>query len=220
MSGAGVRKYTFDTVFEPGGKIVQLDPLAKTRFTRDEVEAACAAARTEGENGAVAAAEARAAAALERLAGAAEAALSRLDAESAALKTDAAGLSLMAARAIAGAALEAYPDAALDGLVADVADELRVAPRVRVTLPEALLDRLGPRVEAALAAVGFAGRADVVPAPDAAAGDVALDWGRGSVSERRDDASASVEAAIRNWLIQETGEAAQLDLFTAPEDPA
>src|SRR5262245_34504632 len=129
---ATVRKYGFETEFAPDGAIVRDAP---KRLTPEEIAAECAAAYERGKNDALAQAERHAAAALEALADAASAVLTRLDAESRAMREEAARVAMAASRKIAGAALDAFGAERAAAAVESAMDALRHQPRLVVKLP-------------------------------------------------------------------------------------
>src|SRR5512134_766204 len=100
-----VRKYAFDTEFAPDGEIMREPP---KRITPEEVQSASSEGYERGKQDALAQAERRTAAALEAIADAASAVLTRLEVESQAMRTEAAQVALAAARKIAGAALDGF----------------------------------------------------------------------------------------------------------------
>src|SRR6185312_13599301 len=99
------RKFAFDTEFAPDGAILRD---AAKKITPEEIEAQSAQAYQKGKHDAVAQAEREAAAALQALADASSAILTRLDAESRAMREEAARVAIISARKIAGEALDKF----------------------------------------------------------------------------------------------------------------
>ena len=190
MSG-DPKPFDFGAEFAPDGQVLRSSTVRKI-FTVDEVEAERAAAREEGRRGA----EGEAAQALKTLAGQMQLALS----QTAAISAASAEMALAAARKIAGEALAARPEAELLALVEECAAELREAPRLRVRLPDNLIEALKPQLEQAVADIGFEGRLKVEPMEGGAPGAVSLDWDDGAVCFDPADAGARIEALVRARL--------------------
>ena len=192
-----IRKYGFDTEFAPDGAIVRDAP---KRLSPEEIEAECAAAYERGKQDAVAQAERRAAAALEALADAASAVLTRLDAESAAMREEAARIALAAAHKISGAALDAFGAERAAAAVEAAMDALRHQPRLLVKLPAAEVDALKARIEAMCETHAYAGAVLVRADEKLRAGEVVIDWSDGvitlSPTEAAERINSLVEAAL------------------------
>jgi flagellar assembly protein FliH len=195
------KRFVFDTVFD-GDKVVT-PPRPKRSFTADEVEAARADGYRAGERSAVAKAEGEAAAALAQIAGTAREALQALTLLAHDHRTAAADLALTAARKIADAALDAFPEAPAAAALAALARDLEATPRLMVHV--AVQD--APRLEAALNTAadqaGFAGQ--IILKPDASLPRAAFifDWGDGRAAFDPQAASERVEAALHAALTAE-----------------
>jgi flagellar assembly protein FliH len=194
---AQVRKYGFDTEFTPDGAVVREAP---KRLTPEEIAAECAAAYERGKQDAVAQAERKAAAALEALADAASAVLTRLDAESAAMREEAAKIAIAAAHKISGAALDAFGAERAAAAVEAAMDALRHQPRLLVKLPAADVEALKPRIAAMCETHAYAGAVLVRADDKLRAGEVVIDWSDGVVTlspaEAADRINALVDAAL------------------------
>ena len=192
-----VRKYGFETEFAPDGAVMREAP---KKLTPEEIEAQCAAAYERGKQDAVAQAERKVAAALEALADAASAVLTRLDTESAAMREEAARIALAAARKISGAALDEFSAERAAAAVEAAMDALRHQPRLLVKLPPADAEVLKTRIAAMCETHAYAG-AILVRAEDALrTGEVVIDWSDGVVSlspaEAAERINTLVEAAL------------------------
>jgi len=198
---AQVRKYGFDLEFAPDGRTVREAP---TRLSPEQVAAECAAAYERGRQDAVAQAERKAAAALEALADAASAVLTRLDAESAAMREAAARIALAAARGISGAALDAFGAERAAAAVEAAMDALRHQPRLVVKLPPCDVETLKPRITAMCETHAYAG-AVLVRADDALrTGEVVIDWSDGVISLKPDEAAERINALVEAALAAPT----------------
>ena len=194
---AQVRKYGFDTEFAPDGAVMREAP---KRLTPEEIAAECAAAYERGKQDAVAQAERKVAAALEALADAASAVLTRLDTESTAMREEAARIALAAARKISGEALDAFSVERAAAAVEAAMDALRHQPRLLVKLPPADAEVLKPRIAAMCETHAYAGAILVRAEDGLRTGEVVIDWSDGVVSlspaEAAERINTLVEAAL------------------------
>jgi flagellar assembly protein FliH len=188
-----IRKYGFDTEFAPDGAIMREAP---KRLSPEEVEAECAAAYERGKQDAVAQAERKAAAALEALADAASAVLTRLDTESKAMREEAARVAIAAARKIAGASLDAYGQERGIAAVDAAMDALRHQPRLVVRLPTADVAFLQPRIDTMTATHAYAGAVLVRGDDTLRAGEVVIDWSDGCVRMSPDEALERINTLV------------------------
>lgn len=203
------RKFAFDTEFAPDGTILNDATSGARRFTPDEVETARAAAYAQGKDDATAAAERAAAAALSEIAASAGALLQTMATESQAMRTDAAQLALVAARKIAGAALDAFGEARALGAIEAAMESLRHGPRLIIRTPQHMADALKPRIEEMAAEHGFGGAIVVRPDANLKAGAVVLDWTDGVVRIDPAEIAERIDALITTALAgAATGDAA------------
>jgi flagellar assembly protein FliH len=196
------RKFVLDTVFGDDN-VVYSAPRPKRSYTPEEVEAIRAEAYAEGERSAAVKAQEAQAEALRHIAQAVVGALGALAAVAHEHRAGAARLALAAARKIADAALDAFPQAPLDSALESLAREVEAVPR--------LIARVAPgRVEAVQAAlsqtavqVGYPGQ--ILTRPDAALTGAAfvLDWGDGSAAFDPEQAAARVAHALETALAAE-----------------
>ena len=188
-----IRKYAFDTEFTPDGAIVKDAP---KRLTTEEVAAECAAAYERGKQDAVAQAERHTAAALQALADAASAVLTRLDAESQAMRAEAAHVALAASRKIAGAALDAFGHERAAAAIEAAMDALRHQPRLVVKLSPEAAETLKPRIAEMTETHAYAGAVLVRAEPGLRAGAVVIDWSDGVIHMNPDDAAQRIATLI------------------------
>ena len=198
---SNVRKYAFDTEFTADGKIVREGAAGvKSRYTPEEVEAERKAAYEKGKQDATAQAERDAAAALKRLAEAAETTLSRLDHESRDMREEAARVAVAAARKIAGLALEGFGVESAQGAIEAAMDALRHQPRLLVKLPPAMAEQLRDRVEEMRLSHAYDGSILIRDDAKLAAGEVVIDWTDGAISLNPEDTAARIDALVEAAL--------------------
>lgn len=196
------RPFTFDTVFDGDRVIAPVRPKAVV-YTAEDLEAARAAGYASGRADAVARAEADAAAALAEATAAIRAALAALTALAHDHRTASAELALTAARKIAGAALDQFPEqpalAALDAL----ARELESRPRLIVRAAPAGAERLEAVLSQAAEHAGFAGQLAVKADPALPRAAFVFDWGEGRAAYDPDKAADMVQQALDRALAAE-----------------
>ena len=198
-----LRRFDFDTVFDDAGAIAYEAPRPRRMVSPEEMEAAKAQAYAEGERSAVAKAEAAAAAALRETAQALGTALTALAEVAHAHKEGCAELSLAAARAIADAALDAFPDAPAAAALQTLIREVEAAPRLIVRTAAADPDRLRATLESVAANAGMAGQVTVKPEPGMARAAFTFDWGDGKAAFDPAAAAARVAEAVNAALLAE-----------------
>ncbi len=199
------RVFAFQTEFTPTGDIV--GGANRKFFTREEVEQMSASARTEGEKSA----QARGFASIDRITGHLAPIAPQLSLLAETLRREAAELALVAARRIAGHALDANGARLAAEAVAAAVRLLKNAPNVIVT---AAADA-APEIERRLDTLRKEGRVSAIAfTPDAKAkpGDWRIEWAEGSVGFSREDVEAAINAIIEARL--EDPVAPQLELFS------
>ncbi|MGA0601736.1 flagellar assembly protein FliH [Caulobacter sp. KR2-114] len=203
MSDAAPRKFTFDTVFDGAGNIASQPAPYKRVYTADEVEKIRNQARAEGLAAGQATAQAQTAQALMQVAEAARMALPTLAAAAHEHRVGSAGLALAAARKIADAACDRFPDAPIQEALAALAREIEAAPKLVVFAPADRLDEVQAALNETAGNIGYGGqiiaRAD--PAMPRAA--FVLDWGDGRAAFDPNAAAARVAEALEAALAAE-----------------
>jgi flagellar assembly protein FliH len=152
------RKFTFDTVFDGAGNVASAPAPYRRSYTADEVERIRAEARAQGEAQANAQVQAQTAQALAAIGQAAQAALATLAEAAHTHRVGSAELALAAARKIADAACDRFPDAPAQAALAALAREIESAPRLIVTAPAAHLEAIQAALEETANAIGFPGQ--------------------------------------------------------------
>lgn len=198
---ANVRKYAFDTEFGPDGAIVKDAP---KKLTPDEIAAECAAAYERGKQDALAQAERQTAAALQAIADAASAVLTRLDAESQAMREEAARVAIAAANKIAGAALDGFGHERAAGAVEAAMDALRHQPRLVVKLSPEATETLKPRIAEMCETHAYAGAVLVRAEAGLKSGEVVIDWSDGVITMNPDDAAERINILVEAALAAPT----------------
>jgi flagellar assembly protein FliH len=197
------QKFSFDTVFDAEGAVAYAAPRPKRMYTADEVEQIRREAYAEGERAALASIAAQQQVALAGVAAACRAALPSLAAVAHEHRVSSADLSLACARAIAGAALERFPEAPLQAALASLAQEIEATPRLVITAAPELAERLQALLNDTAANLGYAGAIQVRPEGELPAHAFILDFGDGQAAFDPQAAAARVTAALEAALAAE-----------------
>ena len=202
MTQAALQRFSFDTVFETDGRVIA-PPRPKKVFSPDEVELIRAQCFAEGERSAVSVAQQAQAVALSQIAAAAQGALGGLAMVAHEHRAGAAKLALAAARKIADAALERFPEAPIAAAVEALAREVEAVPKLIARAPAAHADAMRAALEQAATAAGYPGQIVVRADPDMPLAAFVLDWGDGSASFDPIQATARVSQALDEALAAE-----------------
>lgn len=187
MSGA--KKFTFGTDFREGGR-------------RAAGEADIAAARAEGvvagrEQGRREA-ESQLSGLVAQLARAAERLVAQEAAHAAEVEAQAAHVAIVAARAMAGAALEQRPFAALESGLRECLSHARHAPHLVMRVNSGAVEAAEELVKRLAQETGFGGRMMVLGEPDIAPGDGRIEWSDGGFVIETERLTQLVEQAVAN----------------------
>jgi flagellar assembly protein FliH len=190
---APLQKFTFDTVFEDSGRVIA--PFRpKKNFTADEVEAIRRECFAEGERSAVARAQEAQAMALQQIAAAAQGALGGLAM---------ARLALAAARKIADAALERFPEAPAAAALEALAREVEAVPRLMARCAPDQVEEIQAALEQAAQSAGYPGQIVVRADANLPVAAFVLDWGDGSAAFDPNESAARVAQALDEALAAE-----------------
>ncbi len=218
MTTETITKFSFGTEFAADGTILRDGENWRQSFTREEMEAECEKAYARGRDDVLVKSEEAALQTVQTLSRQCIQILSTLKDQSNACRTQAMELVLVAARKIAGQALEQFPDTQVEDTVREVLKDLRSAPRLVVTCPNTVSDSLTYKLEEMAKQSAFDGALEVRLDEQAAAGDVNLEWAQGEVCITTEDIAQRVETTIRQWLAATEEQEAQRDLFVQYDD--
>ena len=208
------QRFGFDTVFDDAGDIAaQAPPRPKRTYTPEEVQAERAQAFSEGERSVVARAEQAAAAALAEIATQVKAALPALTNLIHEHRTSSADLALACGRAIAGAALEQFPEAPVAAALTALAREIESQPRLIVRVNGDLVERTRTALEGLAQSLGYPGQILVKDEPRTPPAGFILDWGDGRAAFDPTEAAGRVENALRTAVSAEGLHAEPINLF-------
>lgn len=201
-----VHRFQFETEFTPDGDVVA-GPKRKY-VLREEVDVIAASARAEGE----AKAQAKGIASVDRVIGHLAPTSSQLIQIAEQLRREAAELALIAARKIAGDALDKAGNETAANAIAHAIKLLKGNPIVTISLPPNSIQEVQQRLEQ-LRGQGRASNLSFAADPNAKPGDWRVEWAEGSTGFSRDDVEAAIDAVVKARL--EDPVAPQLELFSA-----
>lgn len=203
MSSLPHRRFDFGDVFDGDGGVTPSRAPYRRSYTHEDVERLCEQARAEGEAAAMRRIEAAQAQALAQIAEAVRASLSTLSAAAHEHRIGAATLALVAARRIADAALELFPEAPARAALDALAREVEAAPRIVVRASPNLVERLQEVLAFTADQIGFTGRIDVRGEPGTPDAAFSFDWGDGKASFDPEAAAVRVSDALDAALASE-----------------
>lgn len=204
------RIFNFETEFTPQGEI--LSGPDRKYFSRDETEVMSAKARADGEAKARQTVEAKGFASVDRIVANLAPVAAQLAGIAEQLRAEAAEMAMIAAKKIAGAALDKAGEETAATAIAEVVRQLKLNPVVTVFVaPEALAD-VERRAEQ-LRRLGVGASISFVANPNARPGDWDVVWSEGSAGFSREGVEAAIDAIIKARLQDPV--APQLELFSA-----
>ena len=204
------RIFNFETDFTPQGEI--LSGPDRKYFSRDETEVMNARARADGEAKARQTVEAKGFASVDRIVANLAPVAAQLAGIAEQLRAEAAEMAMIAAKKIAGTALDKAGEEAAATAIAEVVRQLKLNPVVTVfDTPEALADV--ERRSEHLRRLGVGASISFVANPNAKPGDWDVVWSEGSAGFSREGVEAAIDAIIQARLQDPV--APQLELFSA-----
>ena len=198
--------FLFATEFNADGEV--LSGPERKYFSRDEADQLAAKARAEGE----ARAKQAGFASVDRIVGALAPVAAQLSAAAEQLRAEAAELAMIAAKRIAGAALDRQGEEIAAAAIADVIRQLKLNPAITVAISPDAIPAVERRLEQ-LRAKGVGGSVSFAPDARAKPGDWRGEWADGATGFSRDAVEAAIDTIIASRLQDPV--APQLDLFAA-----
>jgi flagellar assembly protein FliH len=199
-------RFNFEVEFTPSGDVLK-GPDRKF-FSREEADQIAAKARSEGEKRA----EAKGFAAVDKVAAQLSPVQAQLAAAATTLRQEAAELAMIAARKIAGAALDKNGEEAAVAAIANAVRQLKGNPVVIISIAPDSLPQIERRLEQ-LRRHGIGATLQFVGDPNAKTGDWHVSWGEGATGFSRDAVAAAIETALKARLDDPVEP--QLELFSA-----
>ncbi len=202
--------FRFAIEFTPDGEV--LSGPDRKYFSREEADRLAAQARAEGEARARQGVEAKGFASVDRIVVNLAPVAAQLSAIAETLRAEAAELAMIAARKIAGMALDNAGEEAAAIAVAEVVAQLKTGPTIVVACAPEAHAAIERRLEQ-LRAKGIGASITFRPDPQARPGDWRVEWAEGSTGFSREGVESAIERVLRARLQDPV--APQLDLFSA-----
>jgi len=202
--------FAFEVEFTPAGDVLK-GPDRKF-FSREEADQLAASARSEGETRARQAVEAKGFASVDKVAAHLSPVQAQLAAAADTLRQEAAELAMIAARKIAGAALDRNGEEVATVAIANAVRQLKGNPVVVVSVAPDSIPQIERRLEQ-LRRHGIGVTLQFIGDPKAKPGDWHVSWGEGATGFSRDAVAAAIENALKARLDDPVEP--QLELFSA-----
>ena len=194
------KPFAFDREFAADGTVLRDGEKIRKVLTEAEAAALADEAAEQARKGEESQAARATVDALKQVTAKLQALHARLDQESDALREDAARLALVAARAIAGAALEQYGEETIKACVVEALADLRAEPRIAVRVAPHLADPIAERLYAFAQNEGMDGAVVVRADEEIAMGDCVVEWRAGAIERTASEIEARIEDTVRKWL--------------------
>jgi len=192
-------KFLFDVDFSPGA-----ERTAERAAAKAELEAAVADAEARGYQTGYAAcqaeANARMAAALERIGSAIAALADNMHGIEQRLEAEAVEVAVAVATKLASELVAREPFAEIAALAADCFEHVVGAPHVVVRVNDALYSEARERLEEIARVSGFGGRLVVLAEPEVAPGDCRIEWADGGLTRDQTKTAAAINEVVANYV--------------------
>jgi flagellar assembly protein FliH len=202
--------FAFETEFLPTGEVI--GGPGRKYFSREETDQLAAKARADGEAKAKQAAEVKGFASVDRIVAHLSPVSGQLAQIADTLRREAAELAMIAAKRIAGTALDQAGEKTAAEAIGQAVRLLKNNPTIIVTLAAESLPEVERRMEQ-IRRTGQGVNMTFVADPNARPGDWRIEWADGSVGFSREQVEATIDATIAARL--EDPVAPQLELFSA-----
>ena len=197
------RKYAFDTVFDDDGDVTGSAPVRKAFYTALEVEQIRADGVAEGRRTALDQAQKDQARCLAEIRQAIAQSMGILSRTAHDHRAGVVELAMTAARKIADAALDKFPEAAAEAALASLMQEVESHPRLMVRASQAALEHVTASLERVAASAGYTGQVTVRADPELEGAAFIFEWGEGRAAFDPAQAAVRVAAALEAALAAE-----------------
>ncbi len=207
-------KFQFDTVFDRDGNVVAAPPpRPKTRFSREDIDAAFAEGQTAGQADAQAEAARMVAAALQDVAGQLTGILQSLKTETDMARGEAARLAFETGSALARKLIDAQPEEEVTALIGECLALMRDTPQITIRVPPEVADAAAADIQKVAEANGFEGAVQIEKDTTLQGTDCKLTWIGGGATLSLEQKIEAIHSLIADHLATESP--TQLDLFNA-----
>ena len=189
--------FSFDTVFGEDGTVLQEGGQKYRRYTQTELDEAVAAARAEAIASVEAETQRQIAANVKQIAEQLMPSLPFAMALADQLRHQSAELTLMLARKIADAAIDAYPKEAVQACLSAALDDLPGAARITLKISPQLEEAVRPVLERLTTPET---EINLVADPSAPPGAWSIEWDKGAITHNPELLAEKLEEIVRNYL--------------------
>lgn len=200
MTAAGHQKFCFDLSFDGTDDVAAAARPRKALYSAAEVDKIRAEALEDGRRAALEAQEGERLTLTREIGQSVRQAVEHLTEVAANHRAGLAELALTAARKIAGAALDRFPEAPARAAFDALLTEVEAQPRLMVRASEAAVARVEAALCEAAEAAGYAGLTVVRADPGLAGAAFVFEWGEGRAAFDPDESAARVAAALEAAL--------------------
>lgn len=208
------QKFDFSPIHDPDGDFTPIK--RKKVLNEQDIANARSEGYQEGENSQVVIAHKQTAESLRAIASMMQMILGKLSQESRQLREDAIEVSMVAAKAIAGAALEECGKETVLDYIREATANLRNVPRIIIKVPNELLSVVENPIYTTARDTGFDGQIEIRGDDNARLGDCSIEWQDGAIRYNRDETIEKIETAAESWLKSAEQTELQLNLFDTP----
>lgn len=205
-------RHHFEPMFTRAGFAPPSGSARRKALTDEDLAAARAEGFAQGEQSELVRVEQATSETLRAIAHMMQMMLGRLHDEAHSLRADALDVALVAARSIAGLALEKYGADRIEAVVSEAVSQLRDTPRLVVRVSPDLAPVIEDRLIGCAREAGFTGEIAIRADAEAQIGDCTLDWGDARIIHDRAATLATIEASARHWLASADAEGLSLDI--------
>lgn len=194
------KKFVFETEFSADGSVIIHDDSWRQSVPREEVDGLLEQARAEG----VQSADLQATQALEQICQTLSAQMRDMLAQCSQvarqMREESAQFALIVANKLSGAALSKFEQVQLQDIVSRTLVELKGAPAIQITVPEAAAHDLSESLKTLIEDSEFGGSIRIYGDTNANAGSVTLEWQEGMVRFDPGEVAERVQQEVANWL--------------------
>lgn len=210
-------KFTFDTIFDKSGEILDEPPKPQKRsYLAKDVEEIRTEAYAEGTRSAQAMADQAIASSLKQLSAVVESLFNVMDNEVENVRREAAQLAFMVGSKIAGKLLEEAPTRGIDDLVDECLGNLRSEPHVHILVHPQNAEDIGTRIQDTINGRAFGGQLHISPSDGLSETDVRIEWANGGIERSH----RQIVEAIAAIIDQKWNTAVLADIDDNAGDPA
>lgn len=194
-------KFTFDTIFDKSGEILDEPPKPQKRsYLAKDVEEIRKESYAEGTRSAQAMADQAIASSLKQLSAVVESLFNIMDNEVECVRREAAQLAFTIGTKIAGKLLDETPTRGMEELIDECLGNLRSEPHVHILVHPQNAENIGTRIQETINGRSFGGQLHISPSDGLSETDVRIEWANGGVERSHQEIVKAIAAIIdQKW---------------------